>query len=139
MTNKNPYKVQSMNYPYEQEIWYRLLKLLSRESNLTQRNMAKRMGISLGKVNYCVSELAKRGFIKMNRFKDSSNKIRYIYLLTPRGLEEKASLTLAFLRRKTLEYEETKRQIRELSAELEEENLVDISEGKSFGVLKAIP
>jgi len=128
-----------MNHPYEQEIWYRLLKLLSRESNLTQRNMAKRMGISLGKVNYCVSELAKRGFIKMNRFKDSSNKIRYIYLLTPRGLEEKASLTLAFLRRKTLEYEETKRQIRELSAELEEENLVDISEGKSFGVLKAIP
>jgi len=112
-----------MNYPYEQEIWYRLLKLLSRESNLTQRNMAKRMGISLGKVNYCVSELAKRGFIKINRFKDSSNKISYIYLLTPRGLEEKASLTLAFLRRKTLEYEETKRQIRELSAELEEESL----------------
>ncbi len=128
-----------MNYPYEQEIWYRLLKLLSRESNLTQRNMAKRMGISLGKVNYCVSELAKRGFIKINRFKDSSNKIRYIYLLTPSGLEEKASLTLAFLRRKTLEYEETKRQIRELSAELEEESLADISEGKSLGVLKAIP
>ncbi|GAJ22919.1 unnamed protein product, partial [marine sediment metagenome] len=118
---------------------YRLLKLLSRESNLTQRNMAKRMGISLGKVNYCVSELAKRGFIKINRFKDSSNKIRYIYLLTPSGLEEKASLTLAFLRRKTLEYEETKRQIRELSAELEEESLADISEGKSLGVLKAIP
>lgn len=128
-----------MNYQYEQEIWYHFLKLLSEESNLTQRNMAKRMGISLGKVNYCVSELAKRGFIKINRFKDSSNKIRYIYLLTPSGLEEKAKLTLAFLRRKTLEYEETKRQIRELSAELEEESPADISEGKSLGVLKAIP
>jgi len=99
-----------MNNPYEQEIRYRLLKILSKDPNLTQRKMAKKMGISLGKVNFCLSELAKKGFIKINRFKSSSNKIQYIYILTPWGLEERARLTLSFLRRKTLEYEEISRQ-----------------------------
>ena len=116
-----------MNNPYEQEIRYRLLKILSKDPNFTQREMAKKMGISLGKVNYCLSELAKKGFIKISRFKSSRNKIRYIYLLTPRGLEEKARLTLSFLKRKTLEYEEISRQIRDLAREVEEERLEDIS------------
>ena len=110
----------------EQEIRYRLLKILSQESKLTQREMAKKMGISLGKVNYCLSELAKKGLIKINRFKSAKNKIPYTYVLTPHGIEEKARLTVSFLRRKTREYEEIKRQIRELSAEIEEETLEDI-------------
>ena len=80
----------------EQEIRYRLLKILSRESNLSQREMAKKMGISLGKVNYCLSELAKKGLIKVHRFKSAKNKIPYTYILTPRGLEEKAGLTARF-------------------------------------------
>ena len=83
-----------MNNSYEQEIRYNLIKILSQEANLTQRDMAKKMGISLGKVNYCISELTKKGFIQINRFKVSDNKIRYFYLLTPRGVEEKARLTL---------------------------------------------
>ena len=116
-----------MNIPYEQEIRYRLLKILSQETNLTQREMAKKMGISLGKVNYCLSELTRKGFIKINRFKSSSNKMRYIYVLTPHGLEEKGRLTLSFLRTKMLEYEEIKKQIRDLSREVEAERLVDIS------------
>ena len=127
-----------MNNPYEQEIRYRLLKILSRYSNLTQREMAKKMGISLGKVNYCLSELAKKGFIKINRFKGSKNKIHYFYILTPRGLEEKARITLSFLRRKIREYEEIKKQIKDLAREVEEERLVDISVDETLDVLKRV-
>jgi len=116
-----------MNNKYEQEIKYRLLKILSRESNITQRDMARRMGISLGKVNYCLSELAKKGIIKINRFKSARNKIPYTYMLTPRGVEEKASLTVRFLQRKISEYEEIKSQIRELASEVDEEKLAGIS------------
>ena len=116
-----------MNSDYEQEIRYRLLKVLSQDANLSQRAMAKRMGISLGKVNYCLSELAKKGFIKVNRFKDSKNKFKYLYILTPRGIEAKAALTISFLKRKMAEYSEIKRQIKELSREVETEGLVDVS------------
>jgi EPS-associated MarR family transcriptional regulator len=115
-----------MNNHFEQEVRYRLLKILSRESNLTQREMAKRMGISLGKVNYCLSELAQKGLIKVKRFKSAKNKIPYTYILTPHGIEEKAGLTVTFLRRKTREYEEIKRQIKELSAEIEDDRLKDL-------------
>ena len=115
-----------MNNQIEQEIRYRLLKILSQEPNLTQREMAKKMGISLGKVNYCLSELAKKGLIKVNGFKSAKNKIPYSYILTPHGIEEKARLTISFLRMKIMEYEEIKRQIKELSAEIEEEKLGDI-------------
>ena len=116
-----------MNKPFEQEIHYRLLKVLSRDTDFTQREMAREMGISLGKVNFCLSELAKKGFVKVNRFKGSNNKLKYIYMLTPGGLEEKARITMSFLRRKTREYEEIKRQIRHLAREVEDENLADFT------------
>lgn len=112
-----------MNNRYEQEIRYRLLKVLSQDSNLSQRDMAKRMGISLGKVNYCISELAKKGLIKVNRFKSAKNKIPYTYMLTPSGLEEKGKLTVTFLKRKLSEYEEIKRQIKELAGEVGEDRV----------------
>ena len=125
-----------MNSPFEQEIRYRLLKILSRETNLTQREMAKKMGISLGKVNYCLSELAKKGLIKVTRFKSAKNKIPYAYVLTPHGLEEKARLTVNFLKRKLLEYEETKRQIRELAREVDKQKLKEISESRIVDVVR---
>ena len=112
-----------MNHAYEQEIHYRLLKVLSQDPQLGQRDMAKRMGISLGKVNYCISELAAKGWIKITRFRSAKNKIPYTYLLTPKGLEEKGKLTLRFLKRKLSEYEEIKKQIRELHYEVEEDGL----------------
>ena len=110
-----------MNHNYEQEIRYRLLKVLSQDPNLGQRDMAKTMGISLGKVNYCVSELASKGWIKITRFKSAKKKIPYTYMLTPKGLEEKGQLTLRFLKRKLSEYDEIKKQIRELHCEAQEE------------------
>lgn len=115
-----------MNSPHEQEIRYRLLKLLSEDSSLSQREMSRRMGISLGKLNYCVRELARKGFLKIHRFKGSSKKTKYVYVLTPRGLEEKARITVSFLKRKVREYEEIKRQIRELSVEIEGKEGEDI-------------
>ena len=123
-----------MNSDYEQEIRYRLLKVLSRNARLTQREMAKEMGISLGKVNYCLSELARKGFIKINRFKDSHNKFQYLYHLTPRGLEAKAGLTISFLKRKMLEYSEIKRQIKELAREAKDQGLVDDSKDDTLDV-----
>ena len=104
-----------------QEIHYRLLKILSKNSKITQRELAGQMGISLGKVNYCLGELAKKGFLKINRFKDSRNKSKYIYILTPSGIEEKANITLRFLKKKMVEYEEIKRQIEELTREVEKD------------------
>ena len=104
---------------YEQGIRYRLLKILSEDSSLTQREMSRRMGISLGKLNYCLTELAKKGFVKIHRFKDSSNRTKYMYLLTPRGMEEKTRVAMNFLKSKVKEYEEIKRQIKELSVEIE--------------------
>ncbi|MFC1822569.1 MarR family EPS-associated transcriptional regulator [Thermodesulfobacteriota bacterium] len=127
-----------MNKPYEQEIRYRLLKILKTDPDLTQRDMAQQMGISLGKVNFCLSELAKRGFIKINRFKVSQSKIRYLYILTPRGVEEKTRLTLSFLKRKVSEYEEISRQIEDLAREVEEERLTDLSADETFEVLKGL-
>ena len=127
-----------MNNAYEQEIRYRLLKILSAKSNLTQREMARRMGISLGKVNYCLSELAKKGFLKVNRFKESGRKIQYMYLLTPKGMEEKARITLDFLRRKVREYEEIKKQIRELYYELQQQGLDSPDSGLNDAVKSII-
>ena len=128
-----------MNNPHEQEIRYRLLKILTQESNLTQRDMAKEMGISLGKVNYCLSELAKRGLIEVVRFKSAKNKIPYTYILTPGGLEEKARLTANFLRRKVAEYEEIQRQIMELSREVQEDKQNGISHVETSDALTRVP
>ena len=112
-----------MNHIYEQEIRYRLLKILAEKPKLGQREMATKMGISLGKVNFCVSELAAKGWIKITRLKSARKKIPYIYMLTPKGLEEKGNLTVRFLRRKLAEYEEIKKQILELHNEVQQGSL----------------
>ena len=111
--------VHAMNN-HSPEIHYRLLKILNTSSKITQREIARQMGISLGKVNFCLSELAKKGFVKIKRFKDTKNKLRYIYTLTPSGIEAKAQITLNFLKNKIEEYEEIKQQIEELSREVAE-------------------
>lgn len=100
------------------ETRYRLLKLVECNPNLTQRQMAEEMGISLGKFNYCLKELVKKGIVKIERFKSSDNKAAYMYILTPHGIERKAQITASFLKRKMLEYEELKREIQELRGEV---------------------
>ena len=98
-------------------IRYRLLKLLHEQPHLTQRELAKAMGISLGKANFCLRALIDVGAIKANNFRNSAKKSGYLYLLTPCGLEEKARVTRRFLKRKLAEYEAIQREIEELQAE----------------------
>ena len=83
--------------------------------------MAKEMGISLGKFNYCLKELVKKGYVKVNRFKSSDKKAAYFYILTQSGIDEKTKITLNFLRRKIEEFENIKNQIKEIGQEIESE------------------
>jgi len=120
----------AMNKSQETEIRLRLFEILSEESNLSQREIAQRMGISLGKANYCISEFVKKGFVKMQRFSDSKAKFRYLYVLTPMGVEEKSLLAFRFLKRKLREYEEIKRQIQELGRNIKTEDLPSSEAGE---------
>ena len=100
------------------EISYGLFKLLEANPDIPQREAAKRLGVSLGKVNYCVRALIHKGWIKSNRFRNSDKKLAYRYLLTPRGLEQKAVLTARFLRIKIGEYERLRAEIEQLRREV---------------------
>ena len=111
-----------MKMAVDPEIPYHLLKILASEPNLTQRQMAGKMGLSLGKFNYCLKELVKKGFVKVERFTSSDNKAAYMYLLTPHGIEEKAKVTTRFLQRKMEEYDTIKQQIEKLKQEVSGEN-----------------
>ena len=111
-----------MNNETSTEIRYRLLKLLESNSNLTQRQMAEEVGISLGKFNSCLKELVRKGIVKIERFASSGNKISYMYILTPHGTEQKAKITASFLRHKMTEYEQLKKEIYELRQEIQLEN-----------------
>lgn len=97
---------------------YRLLKLLGEQPHLSQRDLARIMGISLGKTNFCLQALIKVGLIKARNFRNAKNKAAYLYKLTPSGIEEKAVVTRAFLQRKQAEYEEIKKEIAELKADV---------------------
>ena len=98
-----------------QQSKYQLLKSLEQDANLTQRQLSEELGISLGKVNYCLKSLIQKGFVKINNFKNSNHKLQYSYLLTPKGIEEKTKLTIEFLKVKTEEYEELKKEVEKLT------------------------
>jgi EPS-associated MarR family transcriptional regulator len=100
------------------EAHYRLLRLLESRPDATQRELAEAMGVSLGKLNYCVKALVDKGWVKARNFRNSRNKLAYAYLLTPRGLEQKATITLHFLKRKVAEYETLRREIADLRREV---------------------
>ena len=97
---------------------YQVLKILEQNPQISQRELAREMGVSLGKVNYCLQALMKKGLVKASNFKNSSNKIAYFYVLTPRGIEAKAKISARFLQRKLGEYEALKTEIEELQLEL---------------------
>ena len=90
---------------------FRVLRYINKNPETNQREIAKDLGLSLGKLNYCLQELKKKGLIKINNFKRSENKSRYLYLLTPKGIIEKTKITLAFMKRIMKEYDELKKEI----------------------------
>lgn len=99
------------------ELQFNTLRELTNDGTLSQRDLSRKMGISLGKVNYIVNELLSKGYIKAERFKNAKNKMAYMYILTPHGLAEKFRQTQAFIRRKTEEYERLKTEIESLRSE----------------------
>ena len=98
---------------------YKILKTLETDPKISQRQLAENLGISLGKVNYCVKALLEKGLIKTTNFKNSNNKIAYAYLLTPKGIKQKTLFAQHFLERTVLEYEQLKREIQSPKAELQ--------------------
>jgi EPS-associated MarR family transcriptional regulator len=102
-----------------EETRYQVMRLLEVNPELSQRDVARELGISLGKVNYCVQALIQKGWVKAANFKNSHHKAAYMYLLTPRGLEEKGRLALQFLGIKIREYEKLRIEIDEIRREAE--------------------
>lgn len=104
---------------------YGLLKTLEDNPGLSQRDLAKRLGVSLGKVNFCLNALIEKGCLKVNNFRNSDNKLAYVYLLTPQGVEQKARMTVEFLQIKMREYERLRAEIEELQREAEQRGLME--------------
>jgi EPS-associated MarR family transcriptional regulator len=100
------------------EIHLKLLKLLEENPFLSQRQLADRLGISLGKTNYCLRALKEKGLVKWGNFSKNPNKLHYMHLLTPKGVRQKLNLTAHFLERKQAEYECLKLEIANLQAEI---------------------
>jgi len=101
-----------------EDIRYKLLKLLAAEPQISQRDLAARLGISVGKANYCLSALIEKGLVKINNFRRANNKLAYAYLLTPSGIEEKALITVSFLQHKMREYGALQEEIEALRQEV---------------------
>ena len=104
---------------------YGLLKTLENNPSLSQRDLAKRLGVSLGKVNFCLNALVEKGCLKVNNFRNSDNKLAYAYLLTPHGLDEKARITVRFLKYKMREYERLRAEIEALKREAKQKGLLE--------------
>jgi EPS-associated MarR family transcriptional regulator len=98
---------------------YQILKSLEKDPDYTQRQLSKDLDISLGNVNYCLKNLVEKGFVKIDNFRKSKNKTQYSYLLTPKGIEEKAKLTIEFIKIKTQEYNRLKNEIEDLKSEVD--------------------
>ena len=95
-----------------QQDQFNLLRTINKDSKRSQREMAKDLGVSLGKLNYCLKALKKKGLIKIKNFNQNPNKVNYFYYLTLKGFNEKTRLTINFMRRKLDEYEELKKDLK---------------------------
>jgi|ERR1044071_4386579 EPS-associated MarR family transcriptional regulator len=107
-----------MSHDPPDEIRYRLLKFLEEHPTATQREVALALGVSVGKANYCLRALMEKGLIKARNFRNSNKKAAYLYVLTPRGFQEKIDVTLSFLRRKRDEYDRLAQEIESLTDEV---------------------
>lgn len=126
MTVDEPHDVMDMcstrehikSMSFQDEIHYRILGYIASHPDATQREVARALGVSVGKANYCIRALITKGFLKARNFKNSNSKAAYSYVLTPRGVREKVRVTYEFLRYKLDEYDALKREIAALSGEV---------------------
>ncbi len=107
-----------MEHQLTEEIRYRLLTFVAENPQATQRDVAAHLGVSVGKVNYCLRALITRGWVKVRNFTNSNRKAAYSYYLTPKGIEEKVLVTVRFLQRKLAERDALLREIERLRAEV---------------------
>ncbi len=101
----------------QEDTYFRVMRILQENPDLTQRELAEKLGISVGGLNYCLKALIRKGLVKMKNFTNSKNKFGYVYVLTPNGVMERAAITHRFLQRKMEEYEALRAEIEALKAE----------------------
>jgi EPS-associated MarR family transcriptional regulator len=121
----------------DKEVRFRVMRLLEEEPHLSQRDIAARLNISLGIVNYCLRALVDKGQVKIRNFRAAGNKLRYAYILTPKGIAAKTALTGDFLRRKMAEYEALKAEINALESELAQGGAEELASGPKDGTAPA--
>jgi|TARA_B100000780_G_scaffold49689_1_gene30859 EPS-associated MarR family transcriptional regulator len=90
---------------------FEILRKINKNQNSTQRTLSTELGFSLGKLNYCLKKLKEHGLIKVSRFSNSKNKLSYMYILTPRGARERTKLTINYMQKKMIEYDELKKEL----------------------------
>jgi EPS-associated MarR family transcriptional regulator len=115
--------MESRQAKIQEDTYFRVMRILQENPDLTQRELAVQLGVSVGGLNYCLNALIDKGLVKVQNFSHSKNKFGYVYVLTPRGISEKASLTTRFLKRKMEEYAALKTEIENLKAEAGAGNL----------------
>jgi EPS-associated MarR family transcriptional regulator len=103
----------------QEDTYFRVMRILQENPDLTQRELAEKLGISVGGLNYCLKALMEKGLVKMKNFANSKNKFGYVYVLTPPGMAEKAAITSRFLQRKLEEYQALQHEIESLQADLQ--------------------
>ena len=125
------------------EYRYKILKMIEAKPNITQRELARELDVSLGRANFCLKALIEKGLLKATNFKNSQNKLAYMYLLTPHGVEEKSSITVRFLKAKMQEYAQLQNEINMLIQEsqesLEIKAMTAIATPISFEPAKQLP
>jgi EPS-associated MarR family transcriptional regulator len=115
--------VASRRSKLQEDTYFRVMRILEEKPDVTQREIAQKLGMSTSGLNYALNALIDKGWVKVYNFSESKNKFGYVYLLTPSGVAEKASLTGRFLQRKLQEYEEMKAEIESLRAEMHNASL----------------
>jgi EPS-associated MarR family transcriptional regulator len=113
-----PAPTPSRRSQLQEDTYFRVLRMLQDNPDLTQREIAERLGVSTSGMNYCLNALIDKGWVKVQNFSQSKNKFGYIYVLTPQGIMEKVTLTGRFLKRKQAEYEALRQEIDSLTEEL---------------------
>tara|TARA_B100000575_G_C22707359_1_gene426866 strand:+ start:59 stop:370 length:312 start_codon:yes stop_codon:yes gene_type:complete len=101
-----------MNNNEKNQDYLNILRKINSQTGISQRNLAKELGFSLGKLNYCLRALKNKGYVKIKNFQKNPNKLNYAYILTPRGITEKTQLTIRFMKRKMKEYDELKKELK---------------------------
>lgn len=114
----------------QEDTYFRVMRILQENPDLTQRELAEKLGVSVGGLNYCLKALVEKGLVKMQNFSQSKNKFGYVYILTPSGMAEKAAITHRFLQRKMEEYEALKAEIEALKNECESNEPASMQKGR---------